>query len=67
MWWEMGEPVDCFQIFEELPHEGGNHCVLLRGSKTSEKYREADFGRLPEEFRCLSPNVASILTLGLMK
>lgn len=60
----MGERVSCFQIFEELREE---NCVLLGENKTGEKYREADFGRFPEEFGCLATNVISSLTLRLSK
>lgn len=53
---------------KDLPHEVQSHyCMLLKGSKTSERDREADFGRFPEELRCLSPNVTVILLLRRMK
>lgn len=41
--------------------------MLLGENKTGERYREADFGRFPEEFGCLAPNVISSLTLRLRK
>lgn len=47
---------------KDLPREVQSHdCMLLRGNKTSERDREADFGRFPEELRRLSPNVTVIL------
>ena len=53
---------------KDLPHEVQSHyCMLLKGNKTSERAREAKFGRFPEELRCLSPNVTVILLLRRMK
>lgn len=55
-----GEHVSCSQIFEELPHEGGNHYyVLFRGNKTM----GGGLGKFPEEFGHLSSHDVIILTL----
>lgn len=62
------ESVSCFQIFEER-HMREEIIIVCysEGTRPSERYSEADFGKCLEESGRLSPNVTIILTRRMMK